>query len=139
MGTDEPETQDQDYLRHEPAPEVEFDPDERPLSPERTTELRHRLGLLAEQISRDWMGYADHLGENAGRCEMFAGPKLNGYRTGTVWRVSEDCDCGCLPPTSEEMYFIWLARLLVPGLLQDAAVATSSVDRALSVGVVDHG
>jgi hypothetical protein len=121
-------TQDSNSSTPEAATADEFDPAEPPLSPERTAELRQRLGELAAKISPDWMGYSDDLGDNAGRCEMFAGPKQNGYRTQTVWRVNEDCDCGCFPPTPHEMYFIELARLLVPGLLHDAAVAASSVD-----------
>lgn len=69
--------------------------------------------------SDDWSGYADDLGDYAGRCELFVGPWVNGYRTGSVFAVVPDCDCGCHPPTPAEMHFIASARGDIPTLLAE--------------------
>ena len=82
----------------------------------------------AEAVSDDWCGYADSVGENSGRCELFSGPMIDaGYRTGSVFAVREDCDCGCFPPSPAEMTFIENARQDIPALLAEVARLRSVV------------
>ena len=81
-----------------------------------------------ELTSDDWSGYTDDLGDNAGPCELFAGPWVNGYRTGSVFAVVPDCDCGCYPPSPAEMHFIWRARSDIPMLVAEVCRLRADLD-----------